>query len=308
MAIYPVAPGHPNYGSDGASKFIPEIWSTKLIVKFYKTTVFAAISNTDYEGEITAHGDKVVIRQVPDTTISEYNKGQNLSYESPESTVVELLIDKGRYFAFSCDDVDKKQADIAFVDNWSNDAAKQMQINIDRHILANVYSAAAAANIGTTAGKYSAFNMGTTGSAVQVTKANVIDYIVDAGTILSEQDVPEDGRWMVLPTWMTNLLKKSDIKDASLTGDSTSPLRNGLIGSIDGFKLYTTNNYTSVSDTNTCYNVIYGTNHAITFASQMTKMETLRNPNTFGDLIRGLNVFGYKVIKPEAMGVLYCYK
>jgi hypothetical protein len=313
MPVYPTASGHPDYSSTGTSKFIPQIWSGKMVVKFYISTVFGEIANTDYEGEITKYGDKVLIRTVPDIVINDYVKGQDLDYENPESPNVELNIDKGKYFAFACDDVDKKQADIPFIDKWSDDAAQQMKIKIDNTILndsTNVITPVDADNKGQTAGKNSSsFDMGVTGAAIPLSKTNVLDYIVDAGSVLTEQNIPETQRWIVLPTWATNLLKKSDLKDASMTGDNQSTLRNGRLGMIDNFTIYQSNNYDAITDGGaSCYNILYGHISGLTFAAQMTKMETLRNPKTFGDLIRGLNVFGYEVIKGTSIGILYARK
>ena len=307
MPVYPIAAGHPDYSSTGTSKFIPQIWSTKLVVKFYAATVFGDIANTDYEGEIKAFGDTVIIRTIPDIVIRDYTKGLKLNYENPERANVDLTIDKGKYFAFAVDDVDKKQSDLDFVDDWAEDASEQMKIAIDKDILAALPSLEDASNSGTTAGKLSSsFNLGTSGSAITLTKANVLDYIVDCGSILSEQNVPETNRWIVLPEWACNLLKKSDLKDASLTGDETSVLRNGRIGRIDNFMIYKSNNI--LPDGSSKYSIPFGHKSALTFASQMTDMETLPNPDTFGDLVRGLNVYGYEVIKPESLGILYAGK
>jgi hypothetical protein len=310
MAVTPIAPGHPDYSSTGTSKWIPQIWSTKLIGKFYKSTVFADITNTDYEGEIKNRGDKVIIRTTPEISIFDYQKGMDLTYSTYESAPTELVIDKGKYFAFPCDDVDRKQADINYINAWSEDAALRMKIAIDREILANMYTGVHSKNAGTTAGLVSsAFNLGTTGSPVAIDKTNVIDYIVDTGSVLAEQNVPEAGKFIVIPTWMANLIKKSDLKDTSLTGDGTSPMRNGLIGTIDGYKVYVSNNFTSVSDSGkTCYHVPFGHKMGMTFAAQMTKTETLRNPKAFGDLIRGMMIYGYKILRGESIGDLYVYK
>jgi|PlaIllAssembly_1097288.scaffolds.fasta_scaffold00475_3 hypothetical protein len=308
MAL-PVAAGYPDYGSTGTSKFIPQIWSTKLVIKFYKATVFGDISNTDYEGEIRKYGDKVIIRTTPDTQIKTYSKGMKLVYDQYESANVELNIDHGKYFAFTVDSVDRRQADIKFVEKWSEDASEQMKIAVDGHVLNAIYPDAHAKNKGATAGLVSSsYDLGAAAAPESLTKDNILGYIVDCGSVLSEQNVPETGRWMVIPIWMANYLKKSDLKDASMTGDTVSPLRNGRIGVIDQFTLYISNNYTSVLDTVACYNVLFGTKAATTFAAQMTEMETLPNPDSFGQLIRGLNVYGFEVIKPEALGVLYCTK
>ena len=232
-------------------------------------------------------------------------------YERLESTDVELLIDKGKYFAFTCDDVDAYQSDIKLMNEWSSDAAEQMKITIDAAVLTDMSVVANmdSSNYGANAGKISSsYNIGVLTAPVQITKANVLEYIIDCGTVLDEQNVPEDGRWMVIPSWFANLIKKSDIKDASLIGETPSLLRNGRIGMIDRFTLYLSNQVYSVSDTVTCYSVLFGTNHAITFASQITKMESLRAESTFGDLVRGLQVYGYKLVKKEALGRLYCRK
>ena len=305
------AAGHPDYSSSSSSNYIPEIWAGKLIEKFYKTTVFGAISNTNYQGVIKNQGDKVYIRQIGDVTISDYVKGQKLVYERIESTDVELAIDKAKYFAFTCDDVDAYQSDIKLMNEWSTDASEQMKIKIDSLVLQDMATSSSlnAYNVGATAGKISgSFNIGASTAPVQLTKANVLEYIVDCGTVLDEQNVPETGRWMVIPSWVANLIKKSDLKDASLVGESPTIMRNGRLGIIDRFTLYLSNNVYSATDTVTCYYVLFGTNHAITFASQITKMESLRAETTFGDLVRGLQVYGYQLVKPEAMGMLYCRK
>jgi len=313
MSVARVA-GHPDYSNDGASRFIPELWAGKLIEKFYMSTIWAAISNTNYEGLIKDQGDTVIIRNTPTLTINDYQKGQKLNYERPETTAIELLIDKGKYFAFTCDDIDAYQSDVKLMNVFSDDAAEQMKIAIDSEVLDNLTPIGTtdlhASNIGATAGHLSAgFNLGASGAPVQITKSNVLEYIVDCGTVLDEENVPETGRWIVIPAWFANLLSKSDLKDASMLGESSTILRNGRIGIIDRFTVYRSNNLYSVADGSfTAYSVPFGTNAAITFAAQMTKMETLRAESTFGDLVRGLNVFGYKIVKPEALGILYCRK
>lgn len=301
-----VAAGHPQY----SGTFIPEIWSGNLLVKFYSATVINAITNTDYEGEIKDVGDKVIIRQVPDITIRDYSKGQSLVIERPEAANKELLIDKAKYFNFVCDDIDKHQTDIALMDSWSTDAGEQMKITVDTGFLGDVYSDAHSSNKGATAGaKSSSYNLGASGSPVVVTKANVLDLLVDVGSVLDEQDVPENDRSIVLPPWMAGMIKKSDLKDASLAGDGTSIMRNGRLGMIDRFTLYHSNLLTSATDgAYTAWHVIACQRYAISFAAQMSKMESLRAESTFGTLVRGLNVYGYKTLKTEALCDVYVAK
>jgi hypothetical protein len=298
---YPVAPGRPDYSGN----FIPEIWSGKLIENFYDATVLAAISNTDYEGEIRRMGDTVNIRTQPNITIRDYVKGQNLTVENPDSPKLQLVIDKGDYFACVEDDIDRIQSDVKLMDMWSKDASEQMKIKIDQRVLTDLLPDIAAANKGATAGQQSAaFNLGTTGSPLTVTKDGagsttpVVDLIVDMGTVLDEANVPESDRFLVIPARMAGLIKKSELKDASLTGDGTTPIRNGRLGMIDRFTLYVSHNL-NVSSGKT--SLIAGHKMGFTFASQMTEMETLRAESTFGNIVRGLQVYGYQVVKPEAL-------
>jgi len=300
---FPVAAGGANYSGN----FIPEIWSSKLVENFYDASVLTAISNTDYEGEIKAHGDKVQIRLTPEVTVRPYQKGMNLTVERPDKPKITLEIDQGEYFACVEDDVDKVQSDINLMDEWSKDASEKMKLAIDAKVLTNILPDISTFNMGATAGRISqSINLGSTGAPVQVTKTNVLDLLVDAGTVLDEANAPESGRFLIIPAWMAGLIKKSDLKDASLTGDSSSVLRNGRLGMIDRFTLYTSHNLNSVVDsTYRCFSVIGGHKMGLTFASQMSEMESLRAESTFGNIIRGLQVYGYKVVKGEALTKLY---
>jgi hypothetical protein len=302
---YPVSPGNPNYSGN----FIPEIWSGKLIENFYDATVLAQISNTDYEGEIRQYGDTVNIRTTPEITIRDYVKGQTLVVENPDKPKIQLLIDKGEYFSCVEDDVDKVQSDIVLMDMWSKDASERMKIKIDQRVLTDILPGVDTFNKGATAGRISgAFDLGTTGAPLTVTKdgatstTSVIDLLVDMGTVLDEANAPEQNRFIVIPAKMAGLIKKSELKDASLTGDSITPLRNGRLGMIDRFTVYVSHNLSrSGTGGSTKYNIIAGHKMGFTFASQMTNMETLRAQSTFGNIIRGLQVYGYKVTKGEAL-------
>lgn len=316
---YPVA-STPYLGSTPSpaysGTFIPEIWSGKLIEKFYASTVLGAISNTDYEGEIKTHGDKVKIRTKPTLTIRNYQADQSLLVERPSSNVIDLLIDKGKYFNTVLDDVMEVQSDINQMAIWSDDAGEQMKITIDRDVLLGILGqATATTNRGTTAGAISGnINLGATGTPVNIVGRNpgtgdveVVDWIVRMGLVLDEQNIPETGRWLVLPTWAAAMIKKSELRDASLTGDGQSILRNGRLGMVDRFTIYASNLLPKGVITGPPalaaneFAAYAGHPHALTFASQMTKMETLRSESTFGTLMRGLQVFGYKVLDGTAL-------
>ena len=307
---FPYAPGHPDYSSTGDVKFIPQLWAGKVIVKWYDSTLLPKITNSDYEGMIKKQGDTVILRSIASVTIEDHNIGDSFTYERPTSTPLTMLIDKGKRWRIALDDVIKVQTDQPLLNQWTDDAGMQMKISIETSFFADsgIYAGMHASNTGLTAGvKSASFNLGTTGAPVQVTDANVLDYIVDCGTVLDEQNVPEQGRWFVIPTWMAGLIKKSDLKDASFSGDpGNAALRMGRLGMIDRFILYSSNllNHSGT----TYYHSLFGVNQAITFATQITETEKLRNPFAFEDLVRGLQVYGYKVVKPEGYGALICYK
>lgn len=305
---YPAGSAGNTLGTQG---FIPEIWSGKLIEKFYASTVLAAISNTDYEGEIQNQGDKVHIRTKPTITIRDYKADGALSLERPSGNIIDLLIDQGKYFNTILDDVMDVQSDLNNLNMWSDDAGEQMKIVIDTQVLLGLKDGAAAANRGLTAGNISAaVNLGVTGTPIAVTavaaagKVDVLDMILRIGQVMDEQNIPEQGRWVVLPTWAATLIKLSELRQAYLSGDGVSMLRNGKLGMVDRFTIYVSNllpSGTAASLASGEYLIYGGHAHGLTFASQMTKMETLRSESTFGTILRGLQVFGYKVIDGKAL-------
>jgi hypothetical protein len=314
--IFPTGSTQPSPPYSGT--FIPEIWSGKLIEKFYASTVLAAISNTDYEGEIKNQGDKVHIRTKPTITIRPYLAGGNLTVDRPASNIVDLTIDQGLYFNEILDDVMEIQSDINLLGIWSDDAAQQMKIQVDTIVLLGMLGQCDARNRGATAGAISAsINLGVTGTPLPVVanQANppvagqitVLQMVLRLGLVLDELNIPEVGRWVVIPAWAAALIKESELRQAYLSGDATSILRNGRLGVIDRFTLYVSNLLPKGPVTGPPalaageWVVYAGHAHGLTFASQISKVETLRSEFTFGTLLRGLQVFGYKVIDGVAI-------
>lgn len=315
-----------------AGVFIPAVWSSKLTEKFYDSTVLGAIANTDYEGEIRNQGDTVKIRTKPSISINDYTADLNLSVQRPSSNLTELLIDKGKYFNTILDDVMELQADLDMMSLWATDATEQMKIVIDTDVLSGMradifdtadataagWASGSSGNQGATAGRISAnIDLGTVAAPLQLVARNpaagqteVIDLITYLGQVLDEANIPESGRWLVLPAWACSLIKRSELRDASLTGDSKGIARNGLLGSIDRFSLYMSNLLPTDTDggAGDSYRVYAGHAHGLTFASQMTKVETLRAESTFGTLMRGLQVYGYKVVDGTALAVAQVQK
>jgi hypothetical protein len=315
-ALYPVGSTANTMQSSG---FIPEIWSGKLVEKFYASTVLAAISNTDYEGEIKDKGDRVLIRTKPTISIHDYLADGLLALDRPAGSNVELFIDQGKYFSLILDDVMEIQSDLNVLSMWSDDAAQQMKITVDTAVLKGIFAQAAAANRGATAGVITAnLNLGTDGSPLSVvgrdpdtSEVEIVDVLLRLGQALDEQNIPEVGRWVVLPAWAGRMIKQSELRQAYLSGDSVTMLRNGRLGMIDRFTVYISNLLPNGNSTAPGYDVadlssgnwaVYaGHAHALTFATQISKVETLRSELTFGQILRGLQVYGYKVIDGRAL-------
>lgn len=326
-AIYPVASPF-NTNPPYSGNFIPTVWSAKLNAKFYAASVYGDIANTNWQGDIGSLGDKVIIHTAPSISVSNYTVGSGVSYSVPAPDVQELVIDKGKYFAFQINDVLEYQAKPNLLDMFSTDAAEQMRVAIDSNVLYNTFNGGAAANKGATAGvKSGAYAMGTDTAPITLTAANVVQKVLEMASILDEQNVPDSERFLVIDPLTRALLFQSELAKAYSTGDSTSPVRNGKIGTIDRFTVYVTNQLprgaagtgasaawisgdgteNSIQPAGTLVKrraLIAGHKSAITFASQITKMETVRNPTDFGDYIRSLNVYGFKVVKPEALALM----
>lgn len=282
---------------------IPEVWAGKALVKFYESSVMMNIANTDYEGEIKSVGDTVWIRTIPDIEIRDYNKGQSLLIQRPEPGKISLKINRAKYYSVAVDDIDKYQSDMEFVGDWTNDGSLRFKIAWDRLFLGDIYADAHLYNKGATAGKISrSINLGAVGAPLAITKANVLDFLVDVGIVFDEQNVPEEDRSIVIPAWMAGVIKRSDLQDASLTGDGKSTLRSGKIGMIDRLTLYSSNLLATAIDTgNQVTNVVATHKSGVSAVSQIIKSETIRAESTFGDLLRGLQVCDWEGLKPEAI-------
>jgi len=310
-AIYPV--GSSSNGLQAAG-FIPEIWSGKLVEKFYASTVLAAISNTDYEGEIKNKGDRVKIRTKPTVTIRDYKSDGLLGLDRPVGGTVELYIGNGKYFSLILDDVMEIQSDLNNLSMWSDDAAQQLKIVVDQDVLTGIVGGAAAENRGATAGVITGnINLGVKGTPLSVVGRNpgtgdveLLDVLMRMGQVLDEQNIPEVGRWVVMPAWAGRMIKQSELRQAYLSGDSVTMLRNGRLGMVDRFTIYISNllpnnsSYSTGFDSGE-YPIFAGHAHGLTFASQISKVETLRSEMTFGQILRGLQVYGYQIVDDKAL-------
>jgi hypothetical protein len=324
MAVFPVAPGGPDYSSTGPNKYISQIYSALLIKKFYPGTMFSEISNTLYEGEIKNGGDTVIIRTRPTIETFSYKKGMVLPVQNPESPFQSLVIDQGEGFSFALDRVDEFQSDLKLMNIWAEDAAEQMKQVIDR----KVFTKLATNGFNTTtlngrsaliAGSYTSlfgtsYTLGTSGSPINLTGTTAAEKgdallarILQYGQILDENNIPETDRFVVLPASAIQYLKQSKLAFAYLTGDNVSPLRNGKVGGIDRFKLFMSNNLYKSTASNNPVGIIFGHKYATTFATQITESRTIENPFSFGKLMQGLQVYGFDLIKSDTVGVDFIY-
>jgi len=309
--IYPTGSSSNNLQATG---FIPEIWSGKLVEKFYASTVLAAISNTDYEGEIKNQGDRVKIRTKPTVTIRDYRADGLLGLDRPTGGSIELYIAIGKYFSLALDDVMEIQSDLNILSMWSDDAAQQLKIVVDQDVLGGIVNQMAAANQGTAAGVLTAsLNLGVKGTPLSVVGRNagtgqieLLDVLLRMGQVMDEQNIPEVGRWVVMPAWAGRMIKQSELRQAYLSGDSVSMLRNGRLGMVDRFTIYISNLLPNNSSDSTNFAagewpIFAGHAHGLTFASQISKVETLRSELTFSQILRGLQVYGYQVVDGKAL-------
>ena len=273
-------------GATSEVNFIPEVFSKLLQAKFYSKSILPEISNTDYEGEISGQGDKIVVRTVPAVTINDY--AGTITTQELTTAKVEMLIDKAKYYSFKVDDVLAAQADINMLEAASTDASEGMRIAVETDVLAGAVTGAT-----------------TIGSQTTITSSNILENILVLSKTLDELNIPEEGRFIVLSPEFISMLKQSELRQAYLTGDATSPLRNGLVGMVDRFKVFQSNMvYTPASGADAGYtHVLAGPPKALSFASQFTNTETVRMESTFGDQVRGLKVYGSKVITPNALCV-----
>lgn len=320
--------GDSNYNSaDGLSAYIPELFARKMLKNFFEMTLFNTIANTDYQGEIKNQGDKVWMATTPDITIGPYQVGDSLTYEVPISAPRELLIDQGQFWAYKIDDIDAVQTHLPLLNAFASQAAEKMSQAIDTDILKYITVGAGttsagclmdAANFGATAGAVSgSIDMGLEGTngdgaivlnATDGDASNVLNKIIDANLVLDEQNITGP-RWIVLPAYACAMLKRGDLKRADVTGDGTGVIRNGLIGEVDGMTVYRSNNtYHAAEGTAELYYCPFGTKEGLTFASQMTKTESLRLESQFGEAFRGLNVYGRAMAQPTAVGMLIAGK
>lgn len=283
------------------NNFIPSVWSAQLLNSLEKNLVYANLANRSYEGEIQAFGDQVKINSIGDVTIEAYSKNVNMNAaETLTDAQRILLINQANYFNFQIDDIDKAQQNPKIMQDAMAKAAYGLADAADQYI-AGLYTEISADNsIGTDATAITLDVAAGTGVSA------AYETLVDLAVKLTEANVPTAGRWVVIPPWVHGLLLKDDrfVGAGSLATDDK--LANGIVGRAAGFDVYESNN---VPNTNgTLYKIIAGHADALSYAEQVLDVEAYRPELRFADAVKGLHVFGAKVVHPTGLALLTASK
>ncbi|MEI5909459.1 P22 coat protein - protein 5 domain protein [Bacillus spongiae] len=268
------------------TNFMPTVWSARLNENLRKAMVYGSLVNTDYEGDIAGIGSTVKINTMGAVTIGDYDKDNGTGNpQELDSSQTTLTLDQQKFFNFKVDDIDKAQTRNNLVDLAMSEAAYGLADIMDKYIASHYTDVSNKNTIGSDA------------SPITATKEDAYDQLVDMSVKLSESNVPKMGRWVVVPEFYHGLLQK----DPRFTKDS-NVLATGYIGNVSGMQVYTSNNVPNVSGQK--YKVIAGTRIAISFAQSIDSIEAYRPENFFADAMKGLQFYGGKVIKPEALAVM----
>lgn len=274
------------------NNFIPAIWSANILESLKKALVYGGpdVVNRDYEGEISAMGDRVKINAISRPTISDYAKNTDMS--SPETlsdAQTELVINFAKSFNFQVDDVDQIQTKPKLMGPALAEAGYALSDVIDQAIAAAMKAdAQTVTGLGTDASPRT--DLGTVG--------NAYSYLTKLRTALSKANVPTNGRWVIVPPWFEEklLLDSTFIARNTQLGDNR--VENGRVMRVAGLDLYVSNNVPVATTTNT---IIAGTRLATSFAMQVTKTEAYRPEKRFADAVKGLALFGVKVVRPQSL-------
>ena len=287
-------------GNQSNGFFIPEIYSKKVQIALRKSAVAEAICNTDYMGEIANFGDTVNIIKEPQITVNDYTRGLTVNSTNLTDAELVLTIDQAKSFSFKLDDLERRFSHVNFQAIASDNAAYKLKDAMDSNILTAI-----SAGAGVTTG------MGTTGTPIDIGFASgevdPLNQMALAAKELDVNSVPEEGRWFVAHPEFYNVLSNTASK--LLTVDFNAgqgSIRNGLVssGKLRGFDMYKSNNIAATS--NAAGKCLAGHISSTATANTILSTEVLRDPTSFGDIVRGLHVYGAKVLREEALvGAFY---
>ena len=309
------------YGNLPSGNFAPEIFSQKVLKFFRRASVVEDITNTDYAGEIENFGDTVRIIKEPTVTVSSYTRGSVVNAQDLADDQITMVVDNANAFAFKIDDIEERHSHVNFEALATSSGAFALKRKYDANVLQAMSDGAgiAGADDASLSGGLTTTNsaLGTASAPINVETDDAgINLMLLMARTLDDQSVPEENRWFVAPPIFYEKMFQAGnkIAEVQVTGDASSPLRNGLAipGTLAGFRCYksTALNSTAGTDqvtlsgvaTDASENVILaGHMSSTSTASHIAKTEVVRSTESFSDVIRGLHVFGRKVLRPEAV-------
>ena len=279
-------------------EFIPTVWAARLLTALEKALIYgqANVCNRDYEGEIREAGNTVKIASIGDVSIGDYEKDTDIA--DPEVLTDDdqsLSIDQQKYFNFYVDSVDRAQQNVNVLDEAMRRSAWGLRAAADTY-LAGVMEAAVAGDN----------KIGSLATPKVPTKDDAYEYLVDLGVLLDESNVPIDGRFVVVPAWFHGLLLKDERFIKAGTRRSDAALANGEVGEAAGFAILKSNNVPNT--TGTKYRIMAGHSIATAYVEQVVDLQTYKPEKRFGDAVKGLHVYGAKVVRPTALACLIASK
>jgi hypothetical protein len=288
------------------SFFLPKVYSKQVLNFFRKASVVEAITNTDYAGDIAAYGDSVRIIKEPTITVYQYERGADVTKTALTDQEVTLIVDVANAFKFIVDDIETNMSHINFRDVATSSAAYALRDAFDAGVLASMFAGVSASApdhiIGADAAVGTAGVNETTASIDLIDVADPLDVMARMARLLDDQSIPEEGRWFVASPAFYEALSQSSSKLLSVDYNAgQGSIRNGLVssGKLRGFNMYKSNNIAATATaTGKC---LAGHMSATATAQTITSTEVIRDPSSFGDIVRGLHVYGAKVLRPEAL-------
>jgi len=292
------------------SFFLPKVYSKKVLNFFRKSSVVEAITNTDYSGEITAFGDSVKIIKEPVITVYQYERGADVTQTKLTDQETSLVVDTANAFKFIVDDIETAMSHVNFKEVAASSAAYALRDAFDEGVIATMFAGVSASSPNHILGSDSATDLaagtfdgtGNLDIGFGTDEHDPLDIMAYMARLLDEQDIPEEGRWFLAPPSFYEQLGQSSSKLMSVDFNAgQGSIRNGLVssGKLRGFDMYKSNNIAAPS--NAAGKIIGGHMSSTATAQTITSTEVIRDPDSFGDICRGLHVYGSKVLRPEAM-------
>ena len=292
------------------NNFMPEVYSKKVLNFFRKASVAEAITNTDYAGEISAYGDSVKIIKEPVITVDQYERGGSITATTLTDNEVTLVVDTANAFKFIVDDIETSMSHVNFKEVASSSAAYALRDAFDTGVIAKMFAGVPASSPNHILGSDSATDLaagtfdgtGNLDIGYASGEHDPIDVLSHMARLLDEQNVPEEGRWFLANPEFYEQLVQSSSKLMSVDFNAgQGSIRNGLVssGKLRGFDMYKTNNIAAT--TNAAGKCIAGHISSTCTAQTIINTEVVRDTASFGDIVRGLHVYGAKVLRPEAL-------